>query len=44
LASAYLGGDLVYHRGWRVKPIEREEIEEHRVPQTVHAEDFVLRR
>ena len=44
LASAYLGGDLVYHRGWRVKPIEREEIEEHRVPDTVHAEDFVLRR
>src|SRR2546430_14744641 len=43
-ASAYLGGDLVYHRGWRVKPIEREEIAEHRVPQTVHAEDFVLRR
>src|SRR5207237_3045855 len=44
LASAYLGGDLVYHRGWRVKPIEREEIEEHRVPDTVHAEDFMLRR
>ena len=44
LASAYLGGDLVYHRGWRVKPIEREEIEQHRVPHTVHAEDFVLRR
>ena len=44
LASAYLGGDLVYHRGWRVKPIEREEIEQHRVPETVHDEDFVLRR
>ena len=44
LASAYLGGDLVYHRGWRVKPIEREEIQEHRVPATVHDEDFLLRR
>jgi uncharacterized membrane protein len=44
LASAYLGGDLVYHRGWRVKPIEREEVEEHRVPETVHADDFILRR
>lgn len=42
-ASAYLGGDLVYHRGWRVKPIEREEIERHGVPETVHADDFVLR-
>ena len=44
LASAYLGGDLVYHRGWRVKPIEREEIEQHRVPPTVHDADFLLRR
>jgi len=44
LASAYLGGDLVYHRGWRVKPIEREEIKEHRVPETVHDADFLLRR
>lgn len=42
-ASAYLGGDLVYHRGWRVKPMEREEIERHAVPDTVHADDFVLR-
>jgi len=44
LASAYLGGHLVYHRGWHVKPIEREEIQEHRVPATVHDEDFLLRR
>jgi hypothetical protein len=44
LASGYLGGDLVFHRGWRVKPIEREEMEEHRVPPTVHEEDFILRR
>ncbi len=44
LASAYLGGDLVYHRGWRVKPIEREEIETHTVPRTVRDEDFLLRR
>jgi uncharacterized membrane protein len=44
LASAYLGGDLVFHRGWRVKPIEREEIEQHHVPATVHEDDFVLRR
>jgi len=42
-ASAYLGGDLVYHRGWRVKPMEREEIERQGVPDTVHEEDFVLR-
>jgi uncharacterized membrane protein len=44
LGSAYLGGDLVYHRGWRVKPIEREEIETHRVPPTIHDDDFLLRR
>jgi uncharacterized membrane protein len=44
LASAYLGGDLVYHRGWRVKPIEREEMEEHKVPATVRSDDFILRR
>ncbi len=44
LAGAYLGGDLVFHRGWRVKPIEREEIQTHRVPETVHDEDFLLRR
>lgn len=43
LGSAYLGGDLVYHRGWRVKPIEREEIETHRVPPTIHNDDFLLR-
>lgn len=43
LASAYLGGDLVYHRGWRVKPVEREEIETHRVPSTIHDDDFLLR-
>jgi uncharacterized membrane protein len=43
LLSAYLGGDLVYHRGWRVKPIEREEIEQHKVPETIHDDDFVLR-
>ncbi len=42
-ASAYLGGDLVFHRGWRVKPMEREEIEHHGVPESVHEEDFVLR-
>ncbi|HEY8678016.1 MAG TPA: DUF2231 domain-containing protein [Candidatus Dormibacteraeota bacterium] len=42
-ASAYLGGDLVFHRGWRVKPMEREEFEHHRVPETVHADDFILR-
>jgi uncharacterized membrane protein len=42
--SAYLGGDLVYHRGWRVKPVEREEAEDHRVLSSVHNEDFVLRR
>jgi uncharacterized membrane protein len=42
-ASAYLGGDLVYHRGWRVKPMEREEIERQGVPETVHDDDFVLR-
>jgi uncharacterized membrane protein len=44
LGSAYLGGDLVYHRGWRVKPIEREEIQTHRVPPTIHDDDFLLRR
>jgi uncharacterized membrane protein len=44
LVSAYLGGDLVYHRGWRVKPIEREEMETRRVPPTVHDDDFILRR
>src|SRR5438045_4845574 len=44
LASAYLGGDLVSHRGWRAKPIEREEIKEHRVPETVHDADLLLRR
>ena len=43
LLSAYLGGDLVYHRGWRVKPIEREEMELHHVPPAVHDDDFVLR-
>jgi uncharacterized membrane protein len=45
-ASAWLGGDLVYHRGWRVKPMEREEMETNRVPSTVHDEDFIpaLRR
>ena len=45
-ASAWLGGDLVYHRGWRVKPMEREEMETRRVPSTVHDEDFIpaLRR
>ena len=43
LVSAYLGGDLVYHRGWRVKPIEREEIEQHKVPETIHDDDFLLR-
>jgi uncharacterized membrane protein len=42
-ASAYLGGDLVYHRGWRVKPMEREEIQRRGVPDTVHEDDFVLR-
>ncbi len=42
--SAYLGGDLVYLRGWRVKPIEREEIETQQVPSTVHDDDFILRR
>jgi len=41
--TSYLGGDLVYHRGWRVKPIEREEIERQGVPDTVHEDDFVLR-
>ncbi len=44
LAAAYLGGDLVYHRGWRVKPVEREEIETHSVPRTVRDDDFLLRR
>ena len=42
-ASAYLGGDLVFHRGWRVKPMEREEIERQAVPESVHDDDFVLR-
>ena len=41
--SAYLGGDLVFHRGWRVKPIEREESRERPVAPTVHEDDFVLR-
>jgi hypothetical protein len=27
-----------------VKPIEREEIETHHVPPTVHDDDFLLRR
>jgi uncharacterized membrane protein len=43
LVSAYLGGDLVYHRGWRVKPIEREEVDAQKVPETIHDDDFLLR-
>jgi uncharacterized membrane protein len=42
LFSALLGGDLVYLRGWRVKPIEREEMERHQVPESVHPRELIL--
>jgi hypothetical protein len=44
LESAGFACTAADHRGWRVKPVEREEIEQQHLPPTVHEDDFILRR
>jgi len=44
LAGAWIGGDLVFRHGWRVRPAEEAEIVEARLKDTAGAEAFAAAR
>ena len=44
LVAAWIGGDLVFRFGWRVRPAEEAEIAEHQLSEAGQADAFQLAR